>query len=256
MPKLTKILLFFSLVYAFPSTSILFADEVYIAAASNFSETLKQLAKQFQDRTDHRVILTFASTGKLYAQVIHGAPFDAFFSADSKRPELLDEEGIAIANSRFTYAVGKLVLWSPQADLVDKDGKVPGSKSFNYLAIGNPKLAPYGRAAKQVLQAQKQWTALQDRIVRGENVGQAFQYVKSGSAELGFIAYSQIKRPSHPVTGSLWIPPESLYTPINQQAVLLKDKPAARQFMRFIKTDSAQQLIQSFGYGIPYAESK
>jgi len=240
--------------FAFNFNASLHADEIHIAAASNFTETLKQLGKQFEAQSGHKVIMAFASTGKQYAQIIHGAPFDAFFAADSKRPKLLEDQGIALPKSRFTYAVGKLVLWSPQPDLIDKNAKVLGSKKFNYLSIGNPKLAPYGRAAKEVLQAHKQWNDLQNRLVRGENIGQAFQFVKSGNAELGFIAYSHIKRPQQAISGSLWIPPESLYKPINQQAVLLKDKPAVRQFLSFVKSDEAQKIIRAYGYGIADAD--
>jgi len=242
-----------ALVCISPIYSLIFADEIHIAAASNFSATLKQLVKQFEASNHHKVTLAFASTGKQYAQILHGAPFDAFFAADAKHPKLLEKQGLAIPKSRFTYALGKLVLWSPKATLVDKDAKILESKKFNYLSIGNPKLAPYGRAAKQVLQAQKQWVSLQNQLVRGENIGQAFLYVKSGNAQLGLIAYSQIKHPLQAITGSFWMPPESLYDPINQQAVLLKNTLATRQFMDFIKSDSAQQLIQSYGYGIPHA---
>lgn len=252
-------LLLFCAVLNFSGSTSLYADEIYIAAASNFTETLKQLGKQFEAQTDHKVIMAFASTGKQYAQIIHGAPFDIFFAADSKRPKLLEDQGIAIPKSRFTYAVGKLVLWSPQsdlvnADLIDKNAKILGSMKFNYLSIANPKLAPYGRASQEVLEAHKQWDDLQNRLVRGENIGQAFQFIKSANAELGFIAYSQIKRPKQAIAGSFWIPPESLYKPMNQQAVLLKDKPAVRQFLNFLKSDEAQKIIQSYGYGLANAD--
>jgi len=254
MQKAIKLLLFVWLTILSTSQASLYADEIHIAAASNFNETLKQLAKHFEAKTKHKVVLAFASTGKQYAQIIHGAPFDAFFAADTKRPKLLEEQGIAIAESRFTYAIGKLVLWSPQADLIDKEAKVLAANTFRYLSIGNPKLAPYGRAAKQVLQARKQWNTLQNKLVRGENIGQAFQYIKSGNAELGFIAYSQIKRPDKAITGSLWMPAESLYQPIYQQAVLLKNNSVARQFLHFVKSTEGQKLIQSFGYGITNAD--
>lgn len=232
------------------------ADDVHIAAASNFSETLKQLSKQFKIQTGHKVVLVFGSTGKQYAQIVHGAPFDLFFAADSKRPRLLEERGIAVSGSRFTYAIGKLVLWSPQADLIAFDSnvsevsKVLSSDNFKYISIANPKLAPYGRAAKQILDKLKLWHLLKNRTVRGENIGQAFQFIKSGNAELGFIAYSQIKKPDQLISGSLWIPPETIYSPINQQVVLLTQNPIALQFLEFIKSRKAKEIILTYGYEV------
>lgn len=224
------------------------ADEISVAVASNFADAIKTIAARFEADTPHKVILIFGSTGKHYAQIKNGAPFDAFFAADVKRPKLLEEEGIACPGSRFTYAVGKIVLWSPQEGYVDQEGKVLQQRKFRYLAIANPKLAPYGKAAQEVLQAHGVWDTLQARIVRGENIEQTFQFVESGNAELGFVAYSQIKRPDHPVTGSFWEIPQSFYSPIDQQAVLLKEKHAARAFLSFVKGDEARTIIRAFGY--------
>lgn len=229
--------------------SPILADSIHIAAASNFSETLKRLSKHFEKKSGHNVVMAFGSTGKQYAQIIHGAPFDIFFAADTKRPKLLEKQGISVPDSRFTYAVGKLVLWSPRTHLFD-DEKVLSSDKFHYLSIANPKLAPYGKAAKQILSTFKLWDSLQHRMVRGENIGQTFQFVKSGNAELGFIAYSQIKKPDQPISGSVWIPPESLYSPINQQVVLLSKNIIAHQFLVFIKSAEAKKIIQAYGYGI------
>lgn len=224
--------------------------EIRIAVASNFSETIRILAKEFEDSTGHHVVVVVGSTGKHYAQIKHGAPFDAFFAADIDRPKRLEEEGSVIPSSRFTYAVGKLVLWSPNSDLVDESLSVFHADQFRYLAIANPKLAPYGVAAKEVLQTKELWAALQKKMVRGESIGQTYQFVKSGNAELGFVAYSQVKGAIDSSNGSFWMIPQSLYTPIEQQAVLLKDNAVARDFMSFVKSNESQMLIQGYGYGL------
>jgi molybdate transport system substrate-binding protein len=197
------------------------------------------------------VTLIFGSTGKHYAQIRNGAPFDAFFAADRRRPELLEEEGVALPGTRFTYALGKIVLWSPERGVVDPEARVLERGEFRHLAIANPKLAPYGKAAEEVLQARGVWARLRGRLVRGENVGQAFQFVKSGNAELGFVAYSQLKRANQPIEGSLWNVPRALYTPIEQQAVLLKDSVAARGFLSFVRSDEALTIIGDYGYQTP-----
>lgn len=233
------------------STRSLSADEIRVAVASNFAGTMQQIAGRFEARTGHKVTLAFGSTGKHYAQIKNGAPFDAFFAADVKRPELLEREGVALPASRFTYAVGKLVLWSAQPGYVDAQGEVLNKGEFRHLALANPKLAPYGKAAEQVLQARGLGESLQGRLVRGENIGQAFQFVRSGNAELGFVAYSQIKNPDVPVSGSFWVVPQPLYTPIEQQAVLLKEGKVARAFLTFVKSEESLEIIHSFGYDIP-----
>ncbi len=227
------------------------ADEIQVAVASNFTDAIKEIAGRFEQKSGHRIILSFGSTGKHYAQIKNGAPFEAFFAADVKRPKLLEEDGMAQTGSRFTYAVGKLVLWSPKVDTVDTTGKVLEQGDFRYLALANPKLAPYGKAAREVLESRGLWQALQGRMVRGENIGQTFQFVMSGNAELGFVAFSQIKQPGQPITGSKWEIPQALYSPIEQQAVLLKDKPSARDFLTFVRGEEALKIIQAYGYGTP-----
>lgn len=227
------------------------ADEIRVAVASNFTTAIRDIAGRFERQSGHRVTLVFGSTGKHYAQIKHGAPFEAFFAADMRRPRLLDEEGLALAGSRFTYAVGKLVLWSPEADRVDPAGEVLERGDFRHLAIASPRLAPYGRAAREVLKKRGQWQGLQNRIVRGENIGQTFQFVGSGNAELGFVAWSQVKRPGRPTAGSWWEIPQALYSPIEQQAVLLKDHPVARDFMAYVRSKDALEIIRSYGYGTP-----
>ena len=225
-----------------------YAETIHIAVAANFREPAMEIATRFEHVNDQKLILSYGSTGKIYAQIKHGAPYDIFFAADTRRPRLLEEEGLAVAGSRFTYAQGRLVLWSPQNDFVDKEGAVLQMGEFNRLAIANPDLAPYGRAAKEVLQAKGLWKKLSPRIVRGENIGQTFHFIKSGNAELGFIAYSQIIQMSQPVAGSFWLVPQKLYRPIQQQAVLLKDTRTTRDFFDFVRGPEAKAIIQAYGY--------
>lgn len=225
------------------------ADDVRVAVATNFSDTLTALAQLFEQSSEHTVLLSAGSTGAHYAQIRNGAPFEAFFSADAERPRLLEEQGVAVAGSRFLYAVGKLVLWSPQPDLVDGDGRVLESGSFRFLAIANPELAPYGAAAREVLTARNLWNSLQPKLVRGQDIGQAYSFVHTGNAELGFVALSQLMKPGAEIAGSYWLVPDSLHQPIAQEAVLLKDVAAAREFIEFVKTPAAREVIRSFGYG-------
>jgi len=223
------------------------AEVIRVAVASNFKTTLEVLAKKFEAHTVHHVILVSGSTGKHYAQIIHGAPFDAFFAADSKRPKRLEKEGLAITGSRFTYALGKIILWSPKTNYVDPSGLILKKGEFRHLALANPRLAPYGRAAREVLQTLGLWKQLRTRLVRGENISQTFQFIASGNAELGFIAYSQMKTFSDSA-GSTWEIPENLYHPIEQQAILLKDRVSTRAFLRFVRGKIAQKIIKTHGY--------
>lgn len=228
------------------------AETLTVAVAGNFAKAMESLTAEYMKTSGHSVRISVGSTGKLYAQIRNGAPFDAFFAADVARPEKLDAEGIAIAGSRFTYAIGRLVLWSPKADMIDDSGNVLGQAGFAHLAIANPRLAPYGSAARQTLEALGLWEALQPRLVRGENIAQAFHFVLSGHAELGFVALSQIPRAdTGAITGSQWLVPRALYSPIEQQAVLLTDSPAARDFMRFLRGAEGRAIIHGFGYSTP-----
>jgi molybdate transport system substrate-binding protein len=225
-----------------------FADEIRVATASNFRDTMSALVNRFEQVSEHEITLIFGSTGKHFAQIMNGAPFDAFFAADSKRPERLEQENRAVPGSRFTYARGKLVLWSPTADYVDARGEILEHGNFRHLVIANPDLAPYGRAAREVLEELGLWQELGERLVRGENIGQAFLFVSSGNAEMGFIAWSQLKRNDLPVKGSFWLVPANLYRPIEQQAVLLNDNEAAHAFMSFIRSSAAVGIISAHGY--------
>jgi molybdate transport system substrate-binding protein len=227
------------------------AEEIHIAVASNFAVTMRVLAERFEEQTGHSVVLLPGSTGKHYAQIMHGAPFDAFFAADAERPALLEAGGRSLPGSRFTYAIGRLVLWSPDPELVDGDGDVLKSDTFRRLAIANPRLAPYGRAAQQFLESRRLWESLQPKLVRGENIGQAFQFVASGNAELGLVALSQLMQSGRHRKGSWWQVPERLHMPIEQQAVLLSNSTAALELMSFMKSEPAHTIIRGFGYGIP-----
>lgn len=225
------------------------ADEIRIAVATNFAATMSALIERFEELTGHRVVASTASTGSHYAQIRNGAPFDAFFAADDERPRLLEEQGLAVPGSRFLYAVGRLVLWSTRPGYVDDDGLVLDTGNFRFLAIAHPDIAPYGAAARDVLAARGLWESLQPRIVRGQDIGQAYQFVATGNAELGFVAWAQLARPEREVEGSYWLVPESLHEPIAQEAVLLRDVPAARAFIAFMQGPEARDIIRSYGYG-------
>jgi molybdate transport system substrate-binding protein len=223
------------------------ADEVRAAVAANFTAPMREIATGFERATGHRVSLSFASTGKLYAQVKNGAPFELLLAADAKTPALLVEEGLA--SRPFTYAIGRLVLWSADPARVDPEGKVLGSGDFGRLAIANPKTAPYGAAALEVLEAIGLSDLLRPKLVQGDNIAQTFQFVVSRNADLGFIALSQLA--AAPV-GSSWQVPEGLHTPIRQDAVLLRkgqDSVAAKALLDYLQGDDARAVIERYGYG-------
>lgn len=233
------------------ATSSLQAAEVLVAVAANFTSTMNAIAVEFARDTGHVTTLSFGSSGKFYAQIKNGAPFQVFLSADDEIPAKLEQEGLTIAGSRFTYAIGALVLWSADSTLVDNKGEVLKAGRFNKLAIANPKLAPYGRAAVEVLSGSGLLDAVSNKFVQGENIAQTYQFVVSGNAELGFVALSQVMKDGQLTAGSAWIVPESLHAPIRQDAVILsagKDNPAAEALMRFLKGDKARAIIKSYGY--------
>lgn len=229
------------------------AAEVRVAVAANFAATLHTLAKGFSSETGHRVQVSSGSTGKHYAQIRNGAAFDVFLAADSARPERLEAEGIGIANSRFTYAVGRLVLWVPGQHELDPPDQYLRNADFRRLAIANPRLAPYGLAAEQVLRAWQLWERLQTRLVRGENIAQAFQFVATGNAPAGLVALSSLLAGERPAAGSYRAIPPELHQPIEQQALLLRRGEAAEAFLRYLKGGAAAALIRSAGYEVPAA---
>ena len=224
------------------------ADEIVVAVAANFAKPMAALVERVEAETAHRVRITTGSTGKHYAQIRNGAPFDAFFAADVERPRLLEDAGVGVPGSRFTYAIGRLALWSPRSEYVDAEGKILEDGGFRHLAIANPSLAPYGAAARDVLAAKGVLDALERKLVFGEDVGQTFGFVHSGAAELGFVAYAQLVADDG-VGGSHWLVPAALHAPIEQQALLLVDSPAARAFVEFVTGDAARAIIERFGYG-------
>jgi molybdate transport system substrate-binding protein len=218
------------------------------AVAANFTRPMQILTKRFKKKTGYTVKTSIASTGTLYAQISHGAPFDLFLAADAARPRRLEKNGLTVPNSRFTYAIGQLVLWSPGLSHVNKT--TLQRSHFKHLAIANPRTAPYGAAAKQVLKHLSLWRKLKPRLVLGESINQTYQFVVSGDASLGLIARSQLQASTN---GATWTVPQKLYPPLTQQAVQLKhgrNNPAARAFLHFLKT-KARPVIKRFGYGLP-----
>ena len=229
------------------------AAEVSVAVASNFTAPAQKIATAFAQDTGHKAVLAFGATGKFYAQIKNGAPFQVLLAADGATPARLEKEGLTLAGNRFTYATGRLVLWSPQPALVDDKGEVLRSANFAHIAIANPKLAPYGLAAVETLDKLGLLAALQPRLVQGENIGQAYQFVATGNAALGFVALSQVMSEGRIPQGSAWVVPAQWHTPIRQDAVVLataKDNPAARAWVAFLKSDKARAIIRSFGYAL------
>lgn len=228
------------------------AGDVQVAVAANFAGPLAKIGESFSAATGHVLKVSPGPTGKFYTQITQGgAPFEVLIAADDETPKKLIAEGFAVAGSNFTYAIGQLVLWSSQAGLVDDQGAVLASDRFSKLAIANPKVAPYGAAALEVLKARGLIEKVTPRIVTGDSIAQAYQFVSSGNAEIGFVALSQVAVPGKPVTGSLWKVPQSLYGQIRQDAVLLKagqDNPAAKALLDYLKSAPAKALIASYGY--------
>lgn len=227
------------------------AEEISVAVASNFTAPMKEIASLFEQSTGHKVRLSFGSSGKFYAQIKHGAPFQVFFSADQKKPEQLERDRLIAPSSRFTYARGRLALWSSQKGFVKGNAERLKQLQFNKLALANPKLAPYGVAAIEVLERLSLIEATQNKWVQGENIAQTYQFVSTGNAELGFVALSQILKDGKLKTGSSWVIPENLYNPIKQDVVLLlrgENSPAAQALLTFIKEPQVKQIMTSYGY--------
>ncbi len=229
------------------------ADTTLVAVAANFTKPMTDIAEAFEKTTGHSAKLSFGSSGKFVAQIENGAPFEVFLSADDKAPAKLEQSGFAVANSHFTYAIGKLVLWSATANLVDAQGEILSKGGFKHIALADPKLAPYGAAALEVLKNKNLLNKLQPLFVQGENIAQTYQFVSTGNAELGFVALSQVIDNGKISSGSAWQIPENLYTPLHQEAVLLKkgeDNPAASALMQFLKSPEAKAIISKYGYSL------
>lgn len=239
------------LVLALLAPAAAFAAEVKVAVAANFAEPARAIAARFEARTGHQASLSFGSSGQFYAQIVNGAPFHVLLSADRERPEKAEAEGLSVPGSRFTYAVGRLVLYSGTPGLVDGRGAVLKGGRFDKIAIADPKTAPYGVAAVETMRKLGVYGALAPRLVQGTSITQAYQFVDTGAAELGFVALSQVVRVKG---GSRWLVPAASHTPIDQQAVLLKtgaSNAAARAFMSFLKGPEARAIIRSYGYEVP-----
>lgn len=247
----SSIRLFWFVLFAFSTAT--HAHEVQVAVAANFTAPMKQIAADFEKDTGHKAMLSFGATGKLYAQIKNGAPFEVFLSADEVTPARLETEGVAVTGTRFTYAVGRIVLWSAKPDFVDGDGAVLKKGEYRHLSIANPRLAPYGAAAVEALTALNLLDSVKPKFVQGENIAQAHQFVVSGNAELGFVALAQVMKEGRIASGSAWIVPTGMHKPIRQDAVLLspgKDNPTAVALLDYLRSDKARAVIRSFGYDL------
>lgn len=228
-----------------------FADEVQVAVAANFTAPIQAIAKDFEKDTGHKLVAAFGATGQIYTQIKNGAPYEVFLSADDSTPAKLEQEGDTVKGSRFTYATGTLALWSAKEGYVDGNGDVLKGDTFEHLSIANPKTAPYGLAATQVLAKLGLTDATKAKLVEGQSISQAYQFVSTGNAELGFVALSQIYKDGKVSNGSAWIVPAQLHDPIKQDAVILnkgKDNVAAKALVEYLKGPKAAAVIKSFGY--------
>lgn len=226
------------------------ASDTLVAVAANFTAAANEIGAAFTEATGHDVTFSFGATGQLYTQITQGAPFEVFLAADAKRPALAETEGFAVPGSRFTYAIGTLALWSADPDLIDDDATVLTEGRFRRLAIANPAVAPYGAAAIQVLDSLGLVEAVEAKLVQGSNIAQAYQFVATGNAEIGFVALAQVVLDER---GSSWIVPENLHDPIRQDAVLLKqgaDNPTAQAFHAFLTSPTAAEIIRRYGYSV------
>jgi molybdate transport system substrate-binding protein len=227
------------------------AGQVSVAVAANFALPMQKIAAAFERDTGHRAVLAFGSTGRFYAQVRNGAPFQVLLAADAQTPARLEKEGLAVAGSRFTYAVGRLVLWSAEPGVVDARGEVLKQPGTGKVAIADPRLAPYGAAAVQVMERLGVADHLRPRLVQGESIAQAFQFVGTGNAPIGFVALSQVMESGRIEKGSAWIVPASLHDPLTQDAVLLttgKDNAAAAALLAYLRGDAARAIVRAHGY--------
>jgi len=235
------------------TTSISSAATTLVAVAANFTKPMTEIAEAFEKSTGHKANLSFGSSGKFVSQFENGGPFEVFLSADDKGPIKLEQSGLAVPNTRFTYALGKLVLWSATPGLVDDQGQVLSKGGFKHIALADPKLAPYGAAAVEVMKNRGLFDKLQPLFVQGENIAQTHQFVSTGNAELGFVAFSQVIDNGKIAGGSGWIIPSDLYKPIRQDAILMKtgaENPAAPALLQFLKSPEALAIIRKYGYDL------
>jgi len=225
------------------------AATTQVAVAANFTAPAREIAAAFKRDTGHDAVLSFGPSGTIYTQIAHGAPFEVFLSADAERPARAEQDRLAVPGTRFTYALGRLVLYSVTPGLVDRRGAVLARGRFARIAVADPALAPYGSAAMDVMERMKVSRMLAPKIVRGTSIAQAYQFVATGAADLGFVALSQV---AHVRGGSRWLVPANLHAPIAQQAVLLRTgsrNPAARAFLKYLRSPGARAIITRYGYG-------
>ena len=233
--------------------TLVHAGEVTVAVAANFTAPMQKIAQAFEQDTGHKAQVALGATGKFYAQIKNGAPFAVLLAADDETPARLEKEGVAVAGTRFTYATGRLALWSKQPNLVDDKGEVLRSNRFEKLAIADPKLAPYGAAAMEVIHKLGVQASVTPKLVQGESIGQTYQFVSTENAQLGFVALSQISFNGRIAQGSAWVVPQDLHTPLKQDAVLLnagKDNAAAHALLKYLQADKAKSIIRQYGYAL------
>ena len=250
LPRLHRLL---ALTAALAFTTLARADVVQVAVAANFTAPARALAEVFARTTGHEAKLSFGATGAFYTQIKNGAPFDVLLAADDERPARLEKEGDTVAGSRFTYATGQLVLWSAKPGFVDDQGAVLKGGHFGKIAIANPKNAPYGAAAVEAMEKLGLAATLQPKLVTGESIGQTFNFIATGNAELGFVALAQVLEGGKLKSGSMWVVPAQYHAPIIQDAVILNraaSNPAAKAWMELLKTPQSKELIRSYGYAV------
>ena len=251
MSPIKNIRLFLSIFVVGTFSSLAHADQVNVAVAANFVAPMKKISHDFERETGHQLRISTGSTGSFYAQIKNGAPFHVLLAADDETPLKIENEGLGVTGSRFTYAIGKLILWSKQTNFVDSKGEILKSNQFDRLAIANPKIAPYGLAAMEVLERLNLQVALKPKLVQGESIAQAYQFVATQNAQLGFVALSQVIADGKISEGSAWIITATMYSPIRQDAVLLnkgKDNVAAAALLTYLRGEKARATIRSFGY--------
>lgn len=255
MKKSNQRLITIAMVAVALTTPIAKAATVKLAVATNFTDAMKQIATAFEQDTGHQSKVSYASSGKLFAQIQHGAPYDVFLSADTDKPVQLAQKQLAIGSSRFTYAQGQLVLWAPGLSLVTSNIQSTLSEAkFAHFAIANAKLAPYGVAAMETLKTMGVYQTLKPKLVQGENIGQTYQYIHSRNAQMGFVAYAQLIKTGHHKGDDYWIVDNQWHAPIEQTAILLtqaKNSDAAKAFMRYLQSPKAKAIIKAFGYNTP-----
>ncbi len=227
---------------------------IHVAVATNFMKPMQKISAAFEKKTAQKTVLSFGSSGHLFAQIKNGAPYHAFLSADSSTPRALQKERLSVPHTQFTYAVGRLALWSKNPNLIDQSGEILRSNRFKKIAIAQPKLAPYGRAAYEVLESMRLTDSLRSKIVMGENISQTHQFIMTENAELGFVAQAQIYSDGRFSEGSYWLIPTSMHSAILQDAILLKkgeNHPGAQALMSFLKNNETQEILRSYGYTVP-----